>query len=184
MNDKQQPAPDIPERLFAKACHPERPNQNCSWSVSKEPVQGSIPYARVHPLKSGPDERLAEIRERWVNVSTMGVGIWEQGDSLYEESEPHRTVGHLHGQISRDTAIALSKSKTDIDYLLSLHCRSGSLCSECGRPAYLKGSAAEASKFIREMLEGEALTAIEPYLEDLERTASQLQQPPPEKEVV
>lgn len=44
-------------------------------------------------------------------------------------------------------------------------------CGECGRPSYLPGDAAEASKMIRDLLEGEALTAIEPYLEDLERLA-------------
>jgi hypothetical protein len=58
MTDKQQP-PEIPERLFAKACHPERPNHNCSWSFSKEPVEGSVPYARVHPVD---DARVGEIR--------------------------------------------------------------------------------------------------------------------------
>lgn len=63
--------------------------------------------------------RIDKIRERWANVPEMGVGIWEHGDSLYEQAEPHRTVGHLHEQISRDVAIALSKSKSDIDYLLS-----------------------------------------------------------------
>jgi hypothetical protein len=63
----------------------------------------------------------------------MGVGIWEHGDSLYEQSEPHRTVGHLHGQISRDVAIALSKSKSDIDYLLSLVKDGGAeTCPQCG----------------------------------------------------
>jgi len=51
-------------------------------------------------------------------------------------------------------------------------------CGQCGRPFYLIGSTAEASKFIREMLEGEALTAIEPYLEDLERAASLVHRPP------
>lgn len=55
MTDQQQPpvAPEpdgIPERLFAKACHPERPNKNCSWSVSKEPIEGSVEYARVQPV--------------------------------------------------------------------------------------------------------------------------------------
>lgn len=42
-------AAGIPERLFAKPCHPERPNENCSWSVSKEPSEGSVEYRRVDP---------------------------------------------------------------------------------------------------------------------------------------
>jgi hypothetical protein len=50
----------------------------------------------------------------------MSVAIWEGGDSLYEEQEPHRTIGYLHKQVDRDHAIALSKSKSDVDYLLSL----------------------------------------------------------------
>jgi hypothetical protein len=66
------------------------------------------------------DARVEEIRERWSNVPTMSVGIWEGGDSLYEEQEPHRTIGYLHKQVDRDHAIALSKSKSDVDYLLSL----------------------------------------------------------------
>lgn len=62
MTDKQQPpaVPEgdgIPERLFAKACHPERPNQNCSWTLSKEPVEGGIPYARVHPVDDAQVKR-------------------------------------------------------------------------------------------------------------------------------
>jgi hypothetical protein len=95
----------------------------------------AIPYARVQPVDEG---RVGEIRERWANVPMMGVGIWEDGDSLYEEQEPHRIVGYLHKQIDRDVAIALSKSKADIDYLLSLLPQLSSsepqpaTCPQCG----------------------------------------------------
>ena len=95
---------------------------------------------RADLLQRVPDEGLAEIRERWADVPTMGVGIWEHGDSLYEEAEPHRTVGHLHGQIKRDTAIALSRSKSDIDYLLSLLQQppaASERCGECGHERFL-----------------------------------------------
>jgi hypothetical protein len=37
-----------------------------------------------------------------------------------KEQEPHRIVGYLHKQVDRDHAIALSKSKSDVDYLLAL----------------------------------------------------------------
>jgi hypothetical protein len=39
---------EIPERAFLKACHPESPNRNCTWTLcGPEPKEGAIEYVRV-----------------------------------------------------------------------------------------------------------------------------------------
>src|SRR5690349_7406356 len=76
-NDSPQAQPPetggIPERLFAKACHPHRPNKNCSWSLSKEPVEGSVEYVRkdlLHVTADKDDYDLA-----YAIMEEMGLGF-------------------------------------------------------------------------------------------------------------
>lgn len=38
--------PPAPERVFLRACHPDSPNQNCSWTVDQN-REGSIEYIRA-----------------------------------------------------------------------------------------------------------------------------------------
>lgn len=52
-NAKRLPTPalepvegEAPERVFLKACHPDSPNRNCSWSVSKD-RESSVEYVRA-----------------------------------------------------------------------------------------------------------------------------------------
>ena len=40
---------EAPGRIFLKACHPDSPNHNCTWSVSKEP-KDSVEYVRADLL--------------------------------------------------------------------------------------------------------------------------------------
>jgi hypothetical protein len=101
MTDKQQP-PEIPERLFAKACHPERPpNHNCSWSFSKEPVEGSVPYARVHPVDNARDvitfTALIEVLKRLRSKNRNPDREWYEGwnaaiDCLIHDAESRTAV--------------------------------------------------------------------------------------------
>lgn len=43
-----------PERIFAKACHPDSPNRNCTWTMSLEPSEGSVEYTRISPASTAP----------------------------------------------------------------------------------------------------------------------------------
>lgn len=91
---------DAPERLFAKACHPERPNQNCSWSVSKERVEGSVEYVRsdlprTKSESTVPTKSVIDLINNWIaqlRHSGVSYSVIEGTEKLVEE------VGKLSGE--------------------------------------------------------------------------------------
>jgi hypothetical protein len=147
--------------------------------------------ARVHPVD---DARVEKIRERQAQrkaraLPRIGPRIPDDWQAVYDIDELLSLLPQLSSSGPCACGHPKSQHEAFSDHDECSGCRglddpcsefhrsapavssSERRCGECGMPSYLTGDAAEASKMIRDLLEGEALTAIEPYLEDLERAA-------------
>lgn len=78
-------------------------------------------YARVHQTD---DTRVEEIRKRWANIPPMDCGTSDTGKKceayLYEKDFPNTLIATMADLYDTSRLNALAKSKSDIDYLLSL----------------------------------------------------------------